>query len=57
MKFRLHHSLDLNLAYSASILCLRNRLTDLENELMIISGEGWEGGIVRKFGIGVYTCI
>ena len=57
MKFRLYHSLDLNLAYSASVLCLRNRLTDLENELMIISGEGCEGGIVRKFGIGMYTCI
>ena len=30
----------------------RNRLTDLEKEIMVTSGE-W-GGIVREFGIHMY---
>ena len=32
---------------------LRNRLTDLENELMVTreGGQGQGGGIVREFGI------
>ena len=36
---------------------LRHRLTDLENELMVTSGEGWGEGIVREFGIDMYTLL
>ena len=35
----------------------RNRLTDLENELMAAKGEGWGEGIVREFGIDLYTLL
>ena len=35
----------------------RNSLRDLENELMVTRGEGWEGGIVREFGIDMYTLL
>ena len=35
----------------------RNRLTDLENELMVARGEGWGEGIVREFGIDLYTLL
>ena len=31
-----------------------NRLTDLENKLMVARGEGWGDGIVREFGIHKY---
>ena len=34
----------------------RNRLTDLENELMVTRGEGG-GGIVREFGIDIYRLL
>ena len=33
------------------------RLTDLENELMVTRGEGLGGGIVREFGIDMYTLL
>ena len=35
----------------------RSRLTDLENKLMISKAEGWERGIVREFGIDMYTLL
>ena len=35
----------------------RNRLTDLENELMVARGERWREGIVREFGINIYTLL
>ena len=35
----------------------RNRLTDLENELMVTSGEGWGGGIDRECGIDMYILL
>ena len=35
----------------------RNRLTDLDNELMVTRGEGWGEGIVREFGIDMYTLL
>ena len=35
----------------------RNRLTDLENELMVARGERWRKGIVREFGINIYTLL
>ena len=31
------------------------RLTDLENELMVSRGEPWGKGIVREFGMDMYT--
>ena len=32
----------------------RNRLTDLENKLMVAGGGGgWEEGILREFGVGI----
>ena len=31
-----------------------NRLTDLENKLMVARGEGWGDGIVREFGVHKY---
>ena len=40
-----------------NLLQNRNRLTDLENELMVTRGEGWEGGIDREFGIDMYTLL
>ena len=33
----------------------RNRLTDLENELMVTRGDGWGGGIDWEFWIDMYT--
>ena len=35
----------------------RNRLKDLKNELMVTRGEGWREGIVREFGIDMYTLL
>ena len=35
----------------------RKRLTDLENELMVASGEEWEEEIVRELGINMYTLL
>ena len=43
--------------YKWTYLQSRNRLTDLENELMVTRGEGWEQGIVREFGIDMYTLL
>ena len=34
-----------------------NRLTELENELMVISREKWEEGTVREFGTDLYTLL
>ena len=42
--------------YKWTYLQSRNRLTDLENELMGM-GEGWGKGIVREFGINMYTLL
>ena len=33
------------------------RLTDLENELMVVSREGRGEGIARKFGLDLYTLL
>ena len=41
----------LNIYYLQS----RKRLTDLENEIMVTSGQGWGRGTVREFGMDVYT--
>ena len=35
----------------------RNRLTDLENQFMIIRREGWREGMVREFGMDMYTLL
>ena len=35
----------------------RNRLTDFENKLMVIKGEGWGGGINYDVGINIYTLL
>ena len=43
--------------YKWTYLQNRNRLTDLENELMVTMGEGCQGGIVREFGIDMYTLL
>ena len=32
-----------------------NRLLDLENEFIVTREEGWGEGIVREFGIDMYT--
>ena len=32
-----------------------NRLTDIENKLMVTKGERWVGGINQEFGIKMYT--
>ena len=29
----------------------------LKDELVVASGEGWEGGIVREFGVNMYTLL
>ena len=34
---------------------LQNRLTDLENECMVTRQEGLGEGVVRQFGIHMYT--
>jgi len=36
---------------------LCKRLTNLENELMVIRGEEWGEGIVRDFGMDMYTLL
>ena len=33
----------------------RKRLTDLENEIMVTSGQGWRRGTVREFGMDMHT--
>ena len=39
-------------------LLTKQRLTDLENKLMVAgAGEGRGGGIVREFGMDVYTLL
>ena len=35
----------------------RNRLTDLENKLMVTKGEGWGEGIDWGFGTDTYTLL
>ena len=35
----------------------KNKYTDLENKLMVTRGEGNWGGIVREFGIDMYTLL
>ena len=35
----------------------RKRLTDLENKLTGASGESWGEGIVREFGMDMYTLL
>ena len=35
----------------------RNRLRDLENKLTVTREEGWGEGIVREFGIDMYTLV
>ena len=35
------------------------KITDIENELMVVRGrkrEGWGDGIVRESGMGMYVC-
>ena len=41
----------------AEYLLGRNRLTDLENELMVASEEGCTKGIVTEFGMDLYTLL
>ena len=43
--------------YKWTYLQNRNRLPDLENELMIAKGEEWRKGIVREFGMDTYTLL
>ena len=38
-------------------LIKQKKLTDLENEVMATSREGWGGGRVREFGINMYTLL
>ena len=40
--------------YKWTYLKNRHRLTDLENELIVASGEGRREGIVRDFGINIF---
>ena len=35
----------------------RNRLTDLENELMVAREKRWGEGIVREFGMDMHTLL
>ena len=35
----------------------RNRLTDIENKLMVTKGEMWRGGINQELGINIYTLL
>ena len=35
----------------------RKRLTDLENKVMVARGEGRREGIVREFGMDMYTLL
>ena len=41
--------------YRWTYLQNRNRLPYLENELTVTSGEMWREGIVREFGVDMYT--
>ena len=34
-----------------------NRLTDLENKLMVTKGEKWKGGINQESGDNIYTLL
>ena len=34
-----------------------NRLTDIENTLMVTKGEMWQGGINQETGINIYTLL
>ena len=43
--------------YKWTYLQNRNRLTDLENELMVTRGEGSGGGVDWEFGIDMYTLL
>ena len=43
--------------YKWTYLWNRNRLTDLENELMVTWGDGWEAGLDWEFGIDIYTLL
>ena len=38
-------------------LTKQKRLTDLENEPMVTWEKGWGEGIVREFGIDMYTLL
>ena len=40
-----------------NLLQNRNRLTDLENELVVSREEGWGEGLVREFGLNMYTLL
>ena len=40
-----------------NILKNRYRLTDIEQKFMVTSGEGWEEGIVREFGMDMDTLL
>ena len=46
---------DLQCCLNIYYLQSRKRLTDLENEIMVTSGQGWGRGTVREFGMDVYT--
>ena len=48
---------NLKILYKWTYLQNRNRLTDLENELMVTREEGWRGGIDGEFGIDMYTLL
>ena len=43
--------------YMNGLIYKKNRLTDLETELMVAREEGWGEGIVRKFGVDMYTLL
>ena len=43
--------------YKWTYLRSTNWLTDLENEFMVIRGEGWGEGIVRELGMDMYTLL
>ena len=38
-----------------NLLQNRNRLTDIENKLMVTKGDGGVGEINKEFGINIYT--
>ena len=48
---------DLQCCLNIYYLQSRKRLTDLENEIMVTSGQGWGRGTVREFGMDVYTLL
>ena len=43
--------------YNWTYLQKKNRQRDLENELMVTSGEGWEEGIISEPGMNRYTLL